>query len=120
MQTAVLGTSNSGGMSDVGGIVAWSMLLIILVVAAALVIVYARRRLLGDDDDGTEAFTLSDLVEMRRAGKLSEEEYRAARDLLLGPDASAKADAEPGRARGDTKHDSPNSEGESQQRGDGD
>jgi len=67
---------------DAGSIFFWSLVLIGLVVAATFGVMWIRRWMRQDDDPGA-GFTLSDLRELHRQGKMTDQEFEKAKAIAL-------------------------------------
>ena len=66
-------------------VIIWSVVLVALLVAGIAVLGWVRSRLLCDDDDPEQWMAdLSPLRAMRARGELTEDEYEAARDAMIG------------------------------------
>jgi hypothetical protein len=88
-RTFASGLTESSGM---GGVIGWSLVLLALVVAGFYAVVYLRRWLKEDDvPSGGIGFTLSDLRQLHREGKMTDEEFERARAKFV---AAGKAMAE--------------------------
>ena len=87
--------NESGGMlaeaTNTSSIVIWSLLLIGLIVAGWLTVWQVRRRLQRDDLTANAGFTLSDLRQLHKAGKMTDEEFDRAKARVV--DAARKAAA---------------------------
>ncbi len=76
-------------------VVVLSGILIALLVIAGVVILMVRRRLFDEKTTSDETFSLQGLREMMSRGELSDEEYEAARSVILGtmlPEGSRSKD----------------------------
>lgn len=79
--------------------IGWLLLIFILVIAGFLAVTYLRKRLQTDEDPAEgSAFTLGDLRNLVKQGKLTQEEYDR---LRAGIVAAAKKDAPDPLARPD-------------------
>ena len=72
-------------------IIVWSLLLIGLIVAGWLTVWQVRRRLQKDEPLGNAGFTLSDLRQLHKSGKMTDEEFERAKAKVL--DAARRAAA---------------------------
>jgi hypothetical protein len=81
-----------------GDIILVCVLLLIVVLAAAYGVMWLRKRLWSDEDVELPAagFTLGDLKQLHKSGKITDEEFQVARNKVL---AAAKAAAERTAAR---------------------
>ncbi|MFI5379096.1 MAG: SHOCT domain-containing protein [Tepidisphaerales bacterium] len=68
---------------DVSSIFVWLLVLVVLIVVGCVLVAWVRRRLNVQDDNPSGGFTLSDLRELRRQGKMSEEEFERAKSAML-------------------------------------
>lgn len=64
-------------------IIGWSVALIALLVVAGVLIVWFRKRFSVQDPTSSGGFTLGDLRELHRAGKMTDAEFEAAKGLVL-------------------------------------
>ena len=70
--------------SGYGGAIFWSMVILGLCVAMFFLVSLVRKKVRGDADDGpVTGFTLADLRELHRNGKMSDEEFERAKAKLL-------------------------------------
>jgi hypothetical protein len=77
---------------DVSSIFVWLLVLVVLIVVGCVLVAWARRRLsAGDGDNAPGGFTLSDLRELRRQGKMTEEEFERAKSAMLASMRAAEA-----------------------------
>ncbi|MGD0461245.1 MAG: SHOCT domain-containing protein [Tepidisphaeraceae bacterium] len=86
-------TNLADGDSSASGVVFVCVFLLIIVLAAAYGVIWARRRLWSTEDYDLPAtgFTLGDLKQLHRAGKITDQEFQIAREKVL---AAAQATAE--------------------------
>jgi hypothetical protein len=80
--------------SNVGGVIGWSLVLILLIIGGAAGVMWLRRWLKEEDvptTSGGIGFTLSDLRQLHREGKMTDEEYERARSKMV---AAGKAAAD--------------------------
>ena len=77
--------------SGMAGALGWSLVLIVLVVAAFFAVVRLRGWLRDDDTPPSAGFSLTDLRQLHRQGKMTDEEFEKARNLMV---AHAKQMAE--------------------------
>ena len=61
----------------------WLLVLIVMIVAGFVLVAWVTRRLKASDDSSSAGFTLSDLRELRRQGKMTEEEFERAKTAML-------------------------------------
>jgi hypothetical protein len=83
-----------GQSSNVGPVIFWSLVLIVLVIGGAAGVMYLRRWLKEEDvptSSGGIGFSISDLRQLLREGKMTEEEFERARTKMV---AAGKAMAE--------------------------
>ena len=64
-------------------IIFWLLVLVALIVAGFVLVAWARRGLKATDDTAPGGFTLSDLRDLRRQGKMTDEEFERAKAGLL-------------------------------------
>jgi uncharacterized membrane protein len=72
-------------------ILVWLLVLVVMIVAAFVLVAWVTRRLKATDDAPSGGFTLSDLRELRRQGKMTEEEFERAKTALLASMRAGKA-----------------------------
>jgi len=80
-----------------GGVVFVCVFLLIVVLAAAYAVMWLRKRLWSSDDFDMPAagFTLGDLKQLHRAGKITDQEFQVARDkVLLAAHAAAERESD--------------------------
>jgi hypothetical protein len=66
-------------------VIGWSLVLIVLILVAFFVVMRMRAWLQQDDDAPVGiGFSLSDLRQLHRAGKMTDEEYEKAREKIVG------------------------------------
>jgi hypothetical protein len=75
-----------------------SIALLIAVVALFLGLAWARKRLSPQEDFHGEGFTLADLRQMHKEGKLSDEEFERARAKMVEQTQAAQARRDAARA----------------------
>jgi len=92
MSIAVLSTIPTDTSSSLADIMITLAVLLGLLLIGVVVSVVIRRRLLADDDGDAAGFTLQELREMRMDGRLTEEEYEAARTAMIGRIRSSGAE----------------------------
>ena len=84
--------------SSFSSILFWSLLLIVLVLGLFVAVVILRKKMSPDEDFHGAGFTLADLRQMHKAGKMSDEEFQRAKAALLGslakPAAKSAQDVE--------------------------
>lgn len=69
--------------THVGEAVLWLAVMLVVVVVGAIVILALRRRLQGTDEGESEGLDLGVLRRMRAEGRLTDEEYEAARAAIV-------------------------------------
>jgi hypothetical protein len=73
--------------SNVGGVIGWSLVLIVLIVAGAAGVLWLRRWMKEEEDvpttPGGIGFSLSDLRQLHREGKMTDEEFERARSKMV-------------------------------------
>ena len=71
--------------SGVGGVFFWSFILILLIIAGAAAVMRLRRWLKEDDAPTSSGigFTLSDLRQLHKQGKMTDEEFERARAKMV-------------------------------------
>ena len=78
--------SRALAQSSTGGVFVWSLILIALVVAGCAAVLRLRRWLKEDYDGPATSgigFTLSDLRQLHREGKMTDEEFERARSKMV-------------------------------------
>lgn len=71
--------------SSSGSVIVWAAVLVAVVIAATVALLLVRRWLLGaPGDEPSEGLSLQDLRDLRRKGALSEEEFEAAKRVIVG------------------------------------
>lgn len=81
--------------SGVGSAVIWAGVMVLALLAGTVVLYLLRRRLFSRDDSAADSgLTLHDLRTMRGRGDISEEEFEAAKKIVLAGSADGAA---PGR-----------------------
>lgn len=71
-------------LSESLAILRWLLVLLIVVVGLIVIALWLRRRLaVADEEEGPIGFTLGDLRQMHREGKLSDEEFNTARAAMI-------------------------------------
>jgi len=73
------------GDGDYFGVFLSCMLLLIVVIAGAYAVMWLRKRMWGSEEAETPSmgFTLGDLRQLHKAGKLSDEEFQRAKDKIV-------------------------------------
>jgi hypothetical protein len=70
--------------AEIARAIGWSLVLIALIVAAFFGVMYLRRWLQEEDiPSGGIGFTLSDLKQLHREGKMTTEEFEKAREKMM-------------------------------------
>ena len=86
-----------------GGAIFWSMVLLGLCIVTFFLVSFARKWMRGDADDGpVTGFTLADLRELHRNGKMSDEEFERAKAKLLEATRAAASKTPPAGSAADT------------------
>jgi uncharacterized membrane protein len=68
--------------SPVGPILVWSLVLFVTVIVGFVLVSWAKRRLTASEESPS-GFSLAELRELHRSGRLSDQEYARARERLL-------------------------------------
>ena len=68
--------------NDTKAIVVWSLVLLAVVIVGFVLAIWAKRRLREPDPEPTIGFSLADLRELHRTGKISDEEFERARGKM--------------------------------------
>lgn len=68
--------------NEYGKLVVWSLILIVVVIVGFVLATWARRRLHHQDTTPSMGFSLADLRELHRTGKISDEEFEKARGRM--------------------------------------
>lgn len=76
----------------------WSLALIVVVLLLFGAVAWARKRLSPDEDFKGEGFTLGDLRQMHKEGKLTDEEFERAKAKMVQAMHAAQARQEAARA----------------------
>ncbi len=81
-----LWTLAQAGTQSLQGVFFWSAILIVLVLVAFAGYTYLRKWMRSDDGPSGEArgFTLADLRDLHRQGKMTDAEYEATKAQLMG------------------------------------
>ncbi len=80
----LLASAPASAPKAAAAVVTWVIILVLLAVAAAFVALWIRQRMLREDDAGDpRAPLLQQLRRARDSGRMSDEEFRRARDALL-------------------------------------
>ena len=66
-----------------GNVMTWSVVLIGLLLAAFVGVAQVKKRMIRDDDLSGGGFTLGDLRALHRQGKMSDEEFEKAKQVIL-------------------------------------
>ncbi len=69
--------------SAIVSVMLWSAILVALVVAGFLLVSYIKRRLDRPEESASTDFTLADLRQLHRSGKISDEEFERAKAKML-------------------------------------
>ncbi len=70
--------------NDYGKLFVWSLILIAVVVVGFFVVVWVKRRMQAQDPPTAPlGFTLADLRELHRSGKMTDEEFERARGKMV-------------------------------------
>lgn len=89
-------TNLADGDNSASGLVFVCVFLLIVVIAAAYAVIWLRKHLWGPQDADLPAtgFTLGDLKQLHRAGKLTDQEFQIAHDkVLAAAQAAAKRES---------------------------
>jgi len=78
-----------------GSIIFWGIVIVLIIVVGLLVVLYVKRMLLGDDTVAHPAFTLSDLRQMHKSGKMTAEEFERAKAKIIGTTTAPRPPANP-------------------------
>ena len=71
--------------SNIGGVIGWSLVLIVLLIIGAAGVLRLRRWMKEDDlPAGGIGFTLSDLRQLHKQGKMTDAEFEKAKEMMLG------------------------------------
>ena len=68
--------------NDSKAILVWSLVLLAAVIIGFVLVLWVKRRLRQVDEAPTLGFSLADLRELHRTGKISDEEYERARGKM--------------------------------------
>jgi hypothetical protein len=77
--------------TNIGGVIGWSLVLIILLIAGAAGVMWLRRWMKEDDAPVGIGFTLLDLRQLHKQGKMTDAEYERARAKMLEAGRAAAA-----------------------------
>jgi hypothetical protein len=66
-----------------GNVLWWSVVLIGLVLVAFVAVAQVKKRFVRSDDAAGPGFTLADLRALHRSGKMSDEEFEKAKQVIL-------------------------------------
>ena len=69
----------------------WLIVLLVLLIGAGIVLALVRRRMSPTEDFHGEGFNLGDLRRLHQAGRLSDEEYEKAKQVLIASAQAAQA-----------------------------
>jgi NAD(P)-dependent dehydrogenase (short-subunit alcohol dehydrogenase family) len=72
------------GTQSLQGVFFWSAVLLIIVLVAFAGYTYLRKWMRADEPSVGRGFTLADVRELHRQGKMSDAEYEATKALLIG------------------------------------
>ncbi|HEX5241819.1 MAG TPA: SHOCT domain-containing protein [Tepidisphaeraceae bacterium] len=78
-----------------GSIIFWGIVIVLIIVVGLLVVLYVKRMLLSDDATTHPAFTLSDLRQMHKSGKMTAEEFERAKAKIIGTTTAPRPPANP-------------------------
>src|SRR5438132_1508928 len=70
-------------LADSGSVFVWCIVLTILVIGGIILVVWIRRKLSPDENFHGEGFSIGDLRRLHKEGKLSDEEYERAKQLVV-------------------------------------
>ena len=99
MPIPILAASDEMTPEQYRRIIVASLIIIVLIIAAFVIVTMVRRRLRAEDDLGSSGgigFTLSDLRQLHKSGKMSAEEFERAKAKIL--QAAARAGDRQGAA----------------------
>jgi uncharacterized membrane protein len=72
----------AAAQNEYGTLFVWSLILVAVVVVGFIVVVWVKRRIQQPDSAPTLGFSLADLRELHRTGKISDEEFERARGKM--------------------------------------
>jgi uncharacterized membrane protein len=72
----------AAAQNEYGKLFVWSLILVAVVVAGFMLVAWVKRRVQHQDMAPTLGFSLADLRELHRTGKISDEEYERARGKM--------------------------------------
>lgn len=81
--------------SPSGSIVFWGIIIILIIVVGLLIVFFVKKMLLSDDTPAHPAFTLSDLRQMHKSGKMTAEEFERAKAKIIGTTTAPRPPANP-------------------------
>lgn len=84
----------------IGQIIFWCLVLLGLLFVLCVGLWYYRRRVLGPVDKLEQAWTFQDIRDMRDRGELTEEEYQAIRQTMIGAYRDQQSDSPPAKSLG--------------------
>jgi uncharacterized membrane protein len=72
----------AAAQNEYGNLFVWSLILVCLAVAGFVLVAWVKRRMQHQDSGPAIGFSLADLRELHRTGKISDEEYERARGKM--------------------------------------
>ena len=70
-------------MPHAGAILWWSAVLIALLIVALIAVAQVKKRLMNQDEPASGGFTLADLRDMHRQGRMSDAEFERAKEVIV-------------------------------------
>lgn len=78
-----------------GSIIFWGIIIILIIVVGLLAVFAVKKMLLSDDTVVHPPFTLSDLRQMHKSGKMTAEEFERAKAKIIGTTTAPRPPANP-------------------------
>ena len=72
----------AAAQNDYGKLFVWCLILVGLVVAGSVLVLWVKRRMQEPDSGPSIGFSLADLRELHRTGKISDQEFERARGKM--------------------------------------
>jgi uncharacterized membrane protein len=88
----------AAAQNEYGSLFVWSLVLIGVVIAGFVLVAWVKRRLKQPDTGPTLGFSLADLRELHRTGKISDEEYERARGKMAASLKKRESSEKPKKA----------------------
>ena len=88
----------AAAQSEYGSLFVWSLVLVAIAVAGFVLVAWVKRRIRHQDTAPTIGFSLADLRELHRTGKISDEEYERARGRMAASLKKREKPTEPKKA----------------------